>query len=247
MVARTIWGFLFCFFDSERGYKGKKTNSGILIPLLEWYCLKICLILSGQPEHLLSLFVLPYTITGNRQSGGNSGMILPEIVTVWASCQRPPHSSSLSGFWLSPPNAGGIWRWSWSSRGPWRGRFWLSLTSMGDFWIHWQMQHGGPLTSRTLSQNMTPLCFSELYPHQSVSGIMKSKKKRSPDIFRHMPVSFSLDWRPAAETRNHACIQQSVPACSASITFMVQNQGPYVPERLRGASLVVKRRDNSIG
>lgn len=57
ILTRNIWGFLFCFSYSDwgRGYEKKTTNSGVLISLLEWCCLKICLILSGQPEHLLPL------------------------------------------------------------------------------------------------------------------------------------------------------------------------------------------------
>lgn len=213
------------------------TNAGMLISLLEWCYLKICLILSGQPEHLLSLFVFCCTITGNSQSGGNSEMILPEMVTGWAGWQSPPYSSPLPGFWFLPPNASGIWRWFWLSRGPWRGRFWLSLTSVGDFWIHWQEHHlGPPLTPRTLSQNGTTLCFSELYLHQTVSAIMKDKK-RNPQIFLDTCQCLS-HWTAdlAAERRNHACIQQSAPACSASIVLWSKTK---VPMCLKGWEVIV--------
>lgn len=123
-------------------------------------------------------------------------------VTGWAGCQRPPYTSPPPGFWFSPPNLGGIWRWSSFSRSPQRGRFWLSLTSVGDLWIRSQEHYfGAALASRTLSQNVAILCFPELYLHQS----MKSKT-RNPQISLDVPV-LSRTEDMSAETKIHTCMQ----------------------------------------
>lgn len=110
IILRNAWGFIFCshYSHSERGCERKKANLGALISLLEWCCLKCCLILSGWQECLLYVCAFTFTIRGNSWSHGNSDRITPEMFTGWAGHQNPPHSSPLPDFLHPPPNAGRI-------------------------------------------------------------------------------------------------------------------------------------------